>query len=118
MWGDPDFAVAIMTSSPKPRTDEKMIGWRFFALCVLGGLAPYGLLMACLPLFDHFNCRLSWATVCDGPSWVVLLANAVTGFSWLVMLTLPVSLIFFIGGAAINWNRRIFRRRRKGKAGA
>jgi hypothetical protein len=100
MWGNSDLTVAIMTSGEKTEPVEKMIGWRFFALCVLGGLAPYGLLMACLPLFDHFNCRLSWFTVCDGPPWVVQLV------------------IFFIGGVAINWNRWVFRRRRKGKARA
>lgn len=97
---------------------EKMIGWRFFALCVFGGLAPYGLFIVCLPLFDYFNCKFAWQPVCDGPLWLVPLVNAVTGFSWLVMLTFPVSVIFFVGGVAINWNRWVFRRRRERKADA
>jgi hypothetical protein len=100
-----------MTPETKKEPIEKMIGWRYFALCGVAGLAPYGLLMACLPLLYHFNCKLSWQAVCDGPSWVAPLANAVTRFSWLVMLTLPLSVVFLIGGVAINWNRWIFRGR-------
>jgi len=107
-----------MTSDITSESAEKMIGWRFFALCAFSGIAPYGLLMACLPLFNHFNCKLSWQTVCDGPVWVVSMVNAATGFSWLVMLTLPVSLVFLIGGAAINWNRWVFKRRRESEADA
>lgn len=38
-----------------------MIGWQYFVLCIFGGLAPYGRLMACLPLFNHFNCKLRLA---------------------------------------------------------
>jgi hypothetical protein len=101
-----------MTTETQDEPTEKMIGWRYFVLCGLAGIAPYGLLMASLPLFHHFSCKLSWQTVCDGPSWVVPLADAVTGFSWLVMLTLPVSVIFLIGGVAVNINRWIFRGRR------
>jgi len=108
-----------MTTEIKDEPAEKMIGWRYFVLCGFAGVAPYGLLMACLPLFHHFNCKLSLQkTVCDGPSWVVPLADAVTGFSWLVMLTLPVSVIFLIGGMAINFNRWIFRGRQRAKLGA
>ncbi|CAN7287072.1 hypothetical protein [Polaromonas sp. LjRoot131] len=100
-----------MTTEAKDESTEKVIGWRYFALCGFAGLAPYGLLMACLPLFRHFNCRLSWRTVCDGHSWVVTLADAVTGFSWLVILTFPLSAIFLMGGLAINFNRWTFRGR-------
>lgn len=107
-----------MTTETQDEPTEKLIGWRYFALCGFAGLAPYGLLMACLPLFDHFNCKLSWQAVCEGHSWVTAMANAVTGFSWLVMLTFPMSVIFLIGGLAINVNRWIFRGRRRAKLGA
>jgi hypothetical protein len=102
-----------MATTTKAEHGTKMIGWKYFAICVFVGLAPYGLLMASLPLFDHFNCKLSWQTVCGGPSWVVPLADAVTGISWLVILTFPMSVVFFIGGLAINWNRWFFAKRRK-----
>jgi hypothetical protein len=80
-----------MTTKIKAEHEAKMTSWTYFALCVFVGLAPYGLFMACLPLFDHFNCQLSWQSVCGGPSWVARLADAVTGISWLVVLTFPVS---------------------------
>jgi hypothetical protein len=99
-----------MTTDTKAEHSTQMISWKYFVICVFAGLAPYGLLMASLPLFDHFNCKLSWQAVCDGPSWVVALANAVTGISWLVILTFPMSVVFFVGGLAINWNRWFFGR--------
>ena len=102
-----------MTTETKAEHETSMISWKYFALCAIVGLAPYGLLMASLPLFDHFNCKLSWQTVCGGPSWVVPLADAVTGISWLAIPTFPMSVICLVGGLAINWNRWFFGKRRK-----
>ena len=97
-----------MTTETQDEPVENMIGWRYFALCGAAGLAPYGLLMACVPLFDHFNCKLSWQAVCDGHSWVAAMANAVTGFSWLVMLTFPLSVISQADRAVTNIKAIVF----------
>ena len=50
----------LMTTELKGKNKTGMISWKYFLLCICGGLAPYGLLMACLPLFNHFDCKLDW----------------------------------------------------------
>jgi len=72
--------------------------WRFFIIWVIVGSAPLLPLLLSQPILTAYNCHSGVMVSCSASGWVLSLANAVYGISWLVLFTFPLALVAFIVG--------------------
>ena len=94
------------------------VPWYYFAACLLYGATPYLPWLVMSPLSDHFGCTSTLlAVACAGQPTGQLLTNLSIQLGFFILFTVPTALIGFVGGLAINANRRWVRQQLRARAG-